>query len=278
MTHRTDIIDLIEVLLELREPRPHERLIALATFCAWLYWPAGPRMVEDARAVAGALVVRGLLQGKVQPVGTVSEDVDVLMNLYLSPSVVADVLLDRAYKQEPFFIEYAAIEEEHKLACATAEYLVRAPRLPRPSLNRCRFFIAKGGFAPPFTKTEICPPRAVSTSKKAWFHYGAVSPFLLAARISKLPLVDLAPDDDGALAKLARLSEVRLMTSYFQSANAIQTQLIASLDLLAERRLEFVNFPRGVESADPSLSELSPQQQKLSRTYSVANATKIRIR
>lgn len=235
-------------------------------------------MVDEARSVAGALVVRSLLRGKLQPVESVSHEIDEVMRRYLGPELISNILLDRAYNQDPFFVEYEVLQEEHKLASATVEFFVRAPRLSRPSLGRCRYFIARGGFAPPTAATEICPPRAVSTSKKAWHHYAAVSPFLLAAKISKIPFVDLAPDSDDALAKLSRYSERNSMLKFFELANSIQRQLKETLDATAGSKVTFIDLPDELGETAPNLQEFSSQQLKLLRSYSVENATKLRLR
>ena len=78
-----NVPDLIAVLCGFREERPHERLIALMSLSAWLYWPNGPIMISEARAAAGALIIRNLLSEKLAPVKSVELDIAEILQSYL---------------------------------------------------------------------------------------------------------------------------------------------------------------------------------------------------
>ena len=174
--------------------------------------------------------------------------------------MICAALRDREFKQYPFHIEYSVLEREHELARSIAEYLVRSPRLPKTSLNRARFFIANGRFAPPHASSETCRPSAISTSKNAWYHYAQVSPFLVAADICRFKIVELPPDGPAAFSRVSRLKKSGRLVQYFSTAKSIQLRLLNVLTPTAEASINFIKFPRKLSIAEVVLPEFNEKQ------------------
>ena len=235
-------------------------------------------MVSEARVAAGASVIRNLLRGKLTPTKTIEEDISQVLSVYLEPETLCNALLDRRYSQDPFFIEYEILEQELELARSIAEFMLRSPKLPKPSLNRARYFIAKGGFAAPAISPQTCRPSSPSVSKLAWSNYVQVPPFLLAAKLCRLDIVKLPPDGPGSFSRVSRFLDRELLIRFFSTVRSFQISLGFVLDTPAGELVASVLLPDAIKPAGCVLREFNERQQRIAKSYSVENSTKLRLR
>jgi hypothetical protein len=262
-----NITDLIDVICAHRRERfPFERHIALITFSTWLHWPQNPRVVNQGKLIAAALVVDAIRKGSLGLSNDQKQSArHEIESKLLAPAAVANVLLNRAHVgsyREEFDIQLPEFDD----VSGIVGFLLRCPVELKPSLNKARFFIDAEGYA-----DEDSPNAKVSpaTLKKSWVAFAIVSPFIFSAEYwNHRFLLNLAPDDAASISKASKfLRDAKRIDRFFGFALHVQRTIVNRLDPTTLRWLKFVNFPRAIKPYISKLYPLEPHQVEIVQKY-----------
>lgn len=262
-----DLTDLVEVMCDYRREKfPFERSIAAMTFCVWLHYPRLPAVIEYGRFVAAANIIRSLRNDSATMSSKASRDIKEVFAALITPEVVSTTLFDRAV------FEYLGEFEFDEIGTAegVSNFLLRCPTDLKPSLNKAFFFCDEAGYP---------GKKSISTVKKAWAQFAAVTPFASARFFIQLETLTrgdnassgvdpfrLPPDRPKSVDDAHRLmSCTKELREYFSACRFIQEKLIETIG--RKGTPTFMTFPKSIQPKAITIHPLDPKQIEIVERY-----------
>lgn len=247
-----DITDLIEVLCDIREESyPFEKHVALLTFSAWMIWPQKPEVINHAKIVAAALIIKGMNSKAITlKESERSKHIAAIAEHAMPPGAVAEVVLKRivwSFRDELIGAAYSIDD-----VTGIIVFFLTCPTELNPSFNKATFFIDACGYADPNDSAEDQKATRVSPStlKNSWGRLAVSSPFLFAADYLHMQSIyDLAPDElESVPEAMQYLKSATRLRRFFEVAKYAQETMIGKLDKKTTDRFKFVTFPESIKS------------------------------
>ena len=259
---RINLTDLVQLVCGDRvENFPFERHIAIMTFSVWLWHRDQLPVVEYGKLIAAAKVITEVNRGARNRRGPErAQTARTIFEAVATPERMAELLLQNPmmglFRDDmDFEVTYGGEE-----AAAVAMFLLRCPSDLKPSLNKAFFFLSESGFG---YKTSI------ATLKKYWAKFAPISPFVIAAKtLNMTKMFNLPPDGETSLQDATKLLQNDgKLRDYFGVSRYVQEKLLSVIGKQIHKRIDFITFPRSIESLALEFEPLGSEELQLLAKY-----------
>ncbi len=264
-TTRINLTDLVQLVCGDRvENFPFERHIAIMTFSVWLWHRDQLPVVEYGKLIAAAKVITEINRGARNRRGPErAQTARTIFEAVATPERTAELLLQNptmgSFRDDMNF-EETKVTYGGDEAAAVAMFLLRCPTGQKPSLNKAFFFLSEGGFGYKIS---------VATLKKYWAKFAPISPFVIGAKtLNMTKMFNLPPDGETSFQDATKLLQNdEKLRDYFGFSRYVQEKLLSVIGKQIHKRIDFITFPRSIESLAFELEPLGSEELQLLATY-----------
>ena len=262
---RISLTDLVQLVCGDRvENFPFERHIALMTFSVWLWHRDQLPVVEYGKLIAAAKVITQINRGARNRRGPErAQTARTIFEAVATPERTAELLLQNpmmgSFRDDMNF-EVTEVTYGGDEAAAVAMFLLRCPSDLKPSLNKAFFFLSEGGYDYPIS---------IATLKKYWSKFAPISPFVIGAKtLNMTKMFNLPPDGEFSFQDATKLLQNDgKLRDYFGVSRYAQEKLLSVIGKQIHKRIDFITFPRSIESLAFEFEPLGSEQLQLLATY-----------
>ena len=259
---RINLTDLLQLVCGDRvENFPFERHIAIMTFSVWLWHRDQLFVVEYGKLIAAAKVITEINRGARNRRGPErAQTARTIFEAVATPERTAELLLQNPMMglfRDDMNLQVTYGGEE---AAAVAMFLLRCPTGQKPSLNKAFFFLSEGGFGYKIS---------IATLKKYWAKFAPISPFVIGAQtLNMTKMFNLPPDGGTSFQDATKLLQNdEKLRHYFGVSRYVQEKLLSVIGKQIHKRIDFITFPRSIESFAFEFEPLRSEDLQLLATY-----------
>jgi hypothetical protein len=112
-------------------------------------------------------------------------------------------------------------------------------------------------------------PISIATLKKYWSKFAPISPFVIGAKtLNMTKMFNLPPDGESSFQDATKLLQNDgKLREYFGVSRYAQEKLLSVIGKQIHKRIDFITFPRSIESLAFEFEPLGSEQLQLLATY-----------
>ncbi len=250
-----------------------ERYLAFWEFMGMLCYPRDEISQQTLRICAAASLVQSIERRQVTSPVEKEEHLRQIVSLEFSP-VDCAIAINNLSHENTFSEQYAQVLDNMYSATCISEALLRLATVRHSdpkrnaSLAKAYHFVMAGGLSIEDEWKDL-EKISLATLKSYWRDYCHALPFIHAIDTAELPFERWSPFVWNGVKDFEKDSRKKptAIKEMIEMANDVQAQILATIDKSA-KRTNFFTFPSSMTRKKWEPRPLSPEQLKISRTYS----------